>query len=106
MYNRYQAEIRKCDSTAGWRADRLSHWQFMTRLLQLGQKVCPLFGAPFVTTVIFMIDWLHCADQGVPPDWLGQLFYFLLPKLPGTTDEARVAQLWSEIQELYKSLGI
>ena len=78
----------------------------MTRLLQLGQKVCPLFGAPFVTTVIFMIDWLHCADQGVTPDWLGQLFYFLLPKLPGTTDEARVAQLWSEIQELYKSLGI
>ena len=78
----------------------------MMRMLMMSQTVCPLFGAPFVTTTIFMIDWLHCADQGVTPDWLGQLFWFLLPKLPGTTDAERVAQLWIQIQELYKSLGI
>jgi len=64
----------------------------------------PLMGAPFVTTQIFSIDWLHAVDLGVAADFLGGLFATLVHgSLPGASRKARCAQLWALVQEFYKA---
>ena len=78
----------------------------LQRILERGQRVSPLLQAPWVTTRIFRIDWLHCADQGVTADWLGNLFGLIAAKLPGANVKARTTALWSLIQEAYAAGGV
>ena len=62
----------------------------------------PLMSAPGLTLDTFKLDWLHIADLGVGADWLGQLFSVLMTKMPGGTKAQRLAELWRQIQTLYK----
>ena len=93
---------KDCSSSAPWRSERLSHWQLLRRMQEQGHLLSPIFGAPGVRSSIFQVDWLHCADKFVTADFLGQLFYQLLDKLPGNNQEARVDSLFKEIQDWYR----
>jgi hypothetical protein len=63
------ADIRTVGLEAPWRQpqNRLSHWQLLQRMLQNGKRPSPLWGAPWVQSTIFKIDWLHCADTALQP---------------------------------------
>ena len=71
-----------------------------------GHRVSPLLQAPWVDARIFRIDWLHCADQGVTADYLGNLFVLISRKLPGRNIKLRTAELWRLIQLGYTARGI
>ena len=64
--------------------------------------VSPIFRAPWVDTSIFRIDWLHCADQGVTADFLGNLLVLVSKKLHGRSIEERTGNLWQKVQHFYK----
>ena len=97
------AEIRDVASTAAWRANRLTHWQLLERMVLSGESISPLFSAPYIRSDIFAIDWLHCADHGVTKDLLGALFRHCLPKFPGNNNAARCQELFKDIQAYYRS---
>ena len=66
----------------------------------------PLFKIPWVTVDIFRVDWLHCADQGISADFLGNLFMILLNKLPGRNQKERTRELWLRIVAFYDTNGV
>ena len=74
----------------------------MQYILENDARISPLFSIPWVTKDLCRIDWLHCADQGVAADYLGNLFHMLLPKLPGATMDDRVRSLWTRMQSFYE----
>ncbi len=96
-------EVRSCDSFATWRRpeNRHSHWTLLQKMLQEGHNISPLFKAPFTTSGLFVIDWLHCCDLGVGSDFLGNIFWVCLPLLPGTTQVLRVQALYRKIRDYY-----
>lgn len=61
----------------------------------------PLLEAPWVKTSIFRIDWLHAGDQGVGADFVGNLFYHLHDKFPGTTKDQKYSAMYQEIDQYY-----
>lgn len=73
----------------------------MASILERGATISPLFTIPWVTKDLCRIDWLHCADQGITADWLGNIFKMFLEKLPGRSIEDRVTSLWTRVQEFY-----
>ena len=72
------------------------------RILSEGHQVSPLFQVPWVTSDIFRIDWLHCADQGISADFLGNLFVMLREKCEGRNLALRTNDLWQKIQKFYR----
>ena len=95
--------IRDCGAQAPWRDPgmRHDHWTLLGQMLEQGRTICPLFGAPYVTSSLFVVDWLHCCDLGVGQDFLANCFLMLLPKMGGNSQEARVASLFLLIQQAY-----
>ena len=79
----------------------------MQTILENGAKISPLFTIPWVTKDLCRIDWLHCADQGVTADWLGNLFIMFVSKMEGGSHATRVNALWDRVQQFYteKSVG-
>ena len=99
------AGIRDASSSAPWRTQRLNHWDVINRMLAEGLTLSTLFNVPCFDTKLFRYDWLHVGDQGVAADWLGQMFFFMLPKFPGSTDAIRCNALWREVQAYYQETG-
>lgn len=95
-------ELRQVDSSASWRNKRLSHWDVLARLRSENKSISTIFGCPGLVTTCFLIDWLHCCDQGVSADFLGSRFVTLLPKMIGETREAKCSSLFKLILEYYK----
>ena len=105
----------RCDATkaamksesgpmASWLQEdhRLSHFDARQRMLIDGGSLSPAFSIPWFTLDALRIDWLHCADQGVTPVFLGGLFHmFLSNRVHGNNEEARCARLWAMIQAFY-----
>ncbi len=81
----------------------MTHWGCLQKILERDQQISPLFKALWVTTKIFRIDWLHCADQGVAADYLGNLLLLLTSKLPGRNKKQRTSALWEKVQQYYKT---
>ena len=98
------AGIREVGVDAQWRRpeERLSHWALIHRMRGHGLTLSPLFSVPAFKTSIFLLDWLHCTDQGVAADFLGQLFWMLLPKLAGDSKEQQCSSLWLNIVQYYQ----
>ena len=88
---------------AAWRNQRISYMDFLVRLHQTGLSPSCLFNVPFFHIRIFKVDWLHTMDLGVASDWLGNLFSFVLPKLPGATADAKCSELFLRIQNYYST---
>lgn len=100
-------DIRQCDTEASWKqpCQRHDHWSLMAKILSEGHTMSPIFSAPFLTTGQFIIDWLHCCDLGVGQDWLGNLFNFILSKMPGRNKELRLKALFHRMQQFYAENG-
>jgi hypothetical protein len=95
------ANIAQVGSNASWRRNRRSHIQLLQYMLEKGEGVSPIFSAPFVRADIFQIDWLHCSDLGVAPDFAGNLLYLLLGKVPGATNTDKCGVLFKSMKEFY-----
>lgn len=93
--------IKEVGAAASWRTQRLTHFEFLASMSARGVAPSPLFGAPFLVTNCFMVDWLHCTDQGVGADFLGNCLRALIDKMPGNNMQERVAALWGHIQNFY-----
>lgn len=91
---------------APWRGQRLSHWDLISRILEQGKTVSPIFAAPGVTSATFQIDWLHCADHGVAADFLGNFLWSMLSKFPGASKAARCENLWLDLQNWYDHAAV
>ena len=78
----------------------------MQSILENGESLCPLLLLPWISINIFRIDWLHCADQGIAADCLGNLMVVLRSKMPGANIDERHAALWAKIQSWYETEGI
>ena len=73
-------------------------------MIQDGRKVSPLLECPWVTKDCIRPDWLHCADLGVTPIFIGSVFFdaVAVPHyFEGTTQKERVKNLWRDIQQYY-----
>ena len=95
--------IRDFSSSAAWRTptSRLDHWAFLSRLCRNGAQISNLFKCPGFDTTCIALDWLHVMDLGVAADFLGNLFWLLLPTQDGTNVTQRVACLFLKIHEYY-----
>ncbi len=82
-------QVRQVDSAATWRAQPLSHCDCLLRILRSRGHVCPLLTAPWVTSHIFSMDWLHVSDLGVAADFLGNFFHVVMPLFPGANKKDR-----------------
>ena len=100
--------IRDFNSNASWKQpeNRLSHWQFVNRVLQSGHAISNLFKCPGFDTSCIALDWLHVVDIGVAADFLGNLFWALLPLQDGNTKAARVSSLFVKIQAFYQANNV
>ena len=99
-------EVDDVGPNASWRTRPKTHIQLIADIISRGLSVSPLFAVPWVTSSIFRVDWLHCADLGVAADYLGNLFWSVLPKLPGRSRTERVSVLWGEVQHFYKTYKV
>ena len=75
-----------------------------------GFEIPPLLLAPWVDKAIFRPDWLHAADLGVTPRFLGNLFWHGIADrthhyLRGASQKARSQDLWRRfIQPFYEEI--
>lgn len=102
----YVCQVREASSTASWRTSPLSHGDVINRQLARGKTVNPLLEAPYVTTSIFRRDWLHCSDQGVASDFLGNFFKRLHEKYPGANKKERYMALFQDVLAFYKEFDV
>ena len=110
----------RCDATkaslqtesgmeATWLQDdhRLNHFQALCRLVDDGGSISPVFQIPWMSMSCLRLDWLHVADQGITPVFLGGLFHLILSDLSlGRNEEERCKLLWTEVQDFYTRHGV
>ena len=94
-------QVQESSTDAEWRHDRWDTNRFLAAMLAKGAPVSPIFSVFGVFNYLFRIDWLHAVDQGVGPDFLGNLFVLLLEKMQGRNMEERVETLWQHMQIYY-----
>ena len=67
----------------------------------------PLFSVFGIFNYLFKCDWMHCADQGIAADFLGNLFAYLVDHIiPGATKEIRCRVLWERILTYCDANGV
>ena len=103
---RFSPEVASCGPDAPHKRRRMTHEEFLARQLHQGKSVSPLFSVQGVTTDIFRRDWLHCADQGVSADFIGNVFHHFCSILPGANKRDRRAFLLQQIQDWYQEAGV
>ena len=95
------------EQTAGERAAGLSKANFCARVEAMGKTLCPLWAWPeMAPQTLILPDWLHAVDQGIASDICGQLLFELANKQEGASLGKRVANVWQEVQALYKEYGV
>ena len=93
----------EAEDNAQWRSERLETREFLRREWERGKMPSPIFSCFGIFTFLFKVDWLHCADQGVGADFLGNLFaYLVAKKMPGARIEDRTSELAKLVREFYK----
>ena len=97
-----KSKVREVGAGAPWRSNALSHCDVILHIMRRRGHICPLLEAPWVTTSIFKMDWLHAADQGITADFIGNIFYWAADKYPGDTKDARANALMGDIQCYYE----
>jgi hypothetical protein len=80
---------------------------FVNRVLDMGKRLCPIWELPEMYPAdLILPDWLHAVDLGIGADIAGQLLVELADCYPGRSFKARVAELWKDIQVLYKDQDV
>ena len=87
-------QVRETGAHAAWRNARLGHWDLMALASGKGHAWSPVFRAPWLTAAQFKMDWLHVADHGVTASFLGNLFWFILKRMPGGNEAEKLTSLW------------
>ena len=73
--------------------NRVGDQEGLVRILQEGGEISPAFAIPWFSLSSLRLDWLHVADQGVTPVFLGGLFHhFLSSRENGPNEDARCAE--------------
>ena len=86
--------------------NRLSDHAGLEHILEQGGELSPAFAIPWLTLSSLRLDWLHIADQGITPVFMGGLFDLILSKRQyGANEDERVAWIWGQIQEFYTREG-
>jgi len=98
-------QVHEADDDAGWRSSRLTTEDFLRRQMETGRRISPIFSVFGVFIYLFRVDWLHAVDQGVAPDFAGNAFEALLPKIPGNNKEVRCNALNAKLQAFYARRG-
>ena len=99
-------QVRDVGEAANWRSNPLSSAEALTRVVVKCGCLNPLFEAPWVTTDIFKMDWLHAADQGVAADFIGNLFFHFVDQFPGDTKEERYNALFAQADDYYEAENV
>jgi len=99
-------DIRKASSSAAWRRSRYDHFGLLAYLRGYRGHVSPLFAVPFLMAICFKIDWLHCCDLGVAADFLGNVLYAVLQRMPGSSIIQQCSALFLEILAWYKANNV
>ena len=84
----------------------MSHGECMLRMRQNRGRINPIFGAPGVTAEIFRMDWLHVADLGITPEFIGSFIAEVIEFFPGTNQKERCASLYEQILAHYEEEGV
>ena len=87
--------------------NRLGEYEGLLRVMAEDEQISPLFSIPWMSLASLRIDWLHVADQGISPVFLGGLFHMILAdRAWGPNAEARCRLLWGDIQHYYEAQQI
>ena len=84
----------------------MTHGECIHRIMQNRGTVCPLLLAPWVTTKIFRMDWLHVSDIGITADFVGIFFHEVLLLVPGDNKKQKCAKIFDEMMAYYKEHDI
>ena len=77
--------------------------ELLQREWERGKMPSPIFACFGIFNRLFKCDWLHCADQGVAADLLGNLFaYLVATKMPGNNIKDRSVALGEHMQPYYE----
>ena len=98
-------QVREVGCNAHWRSSPLSHAECLLRIMRRKGRVNPLLTAPWVTTKIFRMDWLHVADIGVTADFIGNFFHEVLHLFPGDSKKERCASIYKVLLAFYDDTG-
>lgn len=81
--------------------------ELLQREWERGKMPSPIFACFGVFNHLFKCDWLHCSDQGVGADFLGNLFAYLVQhKMPGSTIKDRSVALGEHVFKYYDDNGV
>ena len=98
-------QVREVGCNAHWRSAPLSHAECLLKIMRRKGRVNPLLTAPWVTTKIFRMDWLHVADIGVTADFIGNFFHEVLHFFPGDSKKERCASIYKVLLAFYDDTG-
>jgi hypothetical protein len=102
--NKMTLQVCEASDAAEWRSQRLSTMELLQREWERGKMPSPIFACFGIFNYLFKCDWLHCADQGVGADFLGNLFAYLVQhKMPGPNIEDRSKALGVHIEKYYEA---
>ena len=57
---------------------RLTHFEALQRIVEQGGDLSLVWGVPWLSMDALRLDWLHVADQGTTPVFLGWLFHVVI----------------------------
>lgn len=106
MHALHDPQVREVGADASWQGTTLTHWEVLERITALGKALNPLLLVPWARAAVFRIDWLHASDQGVAPDFIGNLFWEMQKLMPGTTIKARVHALSEKALAWYQTYNV
>ena len=86
--------------------NRVEHFQGLARIMDEGETLSPAFSIPWFSLSSLRLDWLHVADQGITPVFMGGLLHLIMTDANyGPNEEARVAWIWERMQQHYEQEG-
>ena len=91
-----------CSSSAAWRQTRRQSGQYLEELRRTGVEPSKFFSIPNMEEAHIMIDWLHTIDLGLSQDVVGNVFWYVVPKLGVANQEENIRRLWARILAFYK----
>jgi hypothetical protein len=81
--------------------------ELLQREWERGKMPSPIFACFGIFNHLFKCDWLHCADQGVTADFLGNLFAYLVKeKMPGSNVHERSVALGGHMESYYEGNNV
>ena len=87
--------------------NRLDHEACLLRILEDDGALSPIWSIPWLKTTSLRFDWLHIADQGITPVFLGGLFHLVLTdRQVGPNEQVRCGWLWGQIQDFYHRTAV